>query len=89
VSEISSLLDRLAAGEVTLERVTADFAARRWVKPPQREGRGFAALAAAEESDFDPIVEGSWAEVETAYVNGVITAGQYRALFDARAGSDR
>uniref|UniRef100_UPI003F492DAD hypothetical protein n=1 Tax=Nonomuraea sp. CA-251285 TaxID=3240002 RepID=UPI003F492DAD len=88
MSDVTDLLDRLAAGDTTVAEVGRVFAARRWPTVRPAAG-GYAALAAREDGDPEPIAPGSWAEVEAAFVNGVISADQYEALFAARAQSSR
>ena len=82
-SDVAVLLDRLAAGDVSIGEVVVDFAHRSWPGGPGRSADGATAAARAEE-DPEPITPGSWAEVEAAYVQGRLTDRQYAALYHAR-----
>ena len=83
-SEVTALLDRLAAGEVTVEEVAENFAARTW--PASRPAAtSYEEAARREWQDPEPAPTGSWEEVEAAYACGQISIEDYRVLFQARA----
>jgi hypothetical protein len=84
MSDVTDLLDRLAAGTTTLDDVVRDFEKRDWPTAPDDKAREAAALAGA---DPEPIPEGSFAEVSSAYVSGQIDDEQYAALATAAAGA--
>lgn len=83
MSDVQRLLARLAAGEVSLGDVAIDFASRKWPQqtPPVAN---YDALAVRELDDPEPILPGSWGEVEAAYAAGKITDRQYGALYEAK-----
>lgn len=86
MSEITDILDGLAAGRLGLREVVANFAAREW--PPDRPPAPDYETEALRELD-DPglIPENSWLEVEAAYLGGDLPEGLYRVLYQARASS--
>lgn len=86
MSEVGTLLAQLAAGKIGLGTVAADFARRTWPTAPPPPA-SYREAAARELDDPDPIPDGSWGEVEAAYVNGEISDTQYRALFAAKTGT--
>jgi hypothetical protein len=86
MSKVTDLLDRLAAGQIGLGTVAADFATRRWATVKRPEVNSYADATVREGEDFEPIPENSWGEVEAAYVSGQITEDQYRVLFTSRTG---
>ena len=83
MSQVRELLESLAAGNVTLAAVAADFITRQWT--PER----------TPSSDYDTEVhhelvdevavmpKNSWLEVESAYVSGLISESEYEALYSA------
>lgn len=75
MSDVTDQLAALAAGKTTLAKVAEEFASRTWPTPP-RTGLG---------DDPEPVMPGSWGEVEAAYACGQIDHEQYTALFNARA----
>lgn len=83
MSEVSNLLDGLAAGRVSIGVVAADFVTRKWsAREVPAKTLDEAEKRAME--DVRPIEENSWEEVESAYITGKITASQYAALFETR-----
>lgn len=82
MSEVTDLLQQLAAGEITVDAVAADFEARTWPTGPSDAQRNADAMSFA---DPEPIAAGSFDEVATAYVIGEITAAQYATLAQAAA----
>lgn len=82
MSDVTDLLDRLAAGTTTLDDAVRDFESRDWPPAPDDKTREAAALAGA---DPEPIAEGSFAEVAAAYTDGLIDDEQYAALATAAA----
>lgn len=87
MSEVTDLLDKLASGRVTLGAVAADFVTRAWVTKERTRASSYGEAAAREMEDPESIPEGSWGEVESAYVSGQISHDQYRILFAAKTGS--
>lgn len=87
MSEIAELLDKLAAGHVTLGAVAANFATRHWVTTKRPQASSYAEAAARELDDPEPIQEGTWGEVMAAYTAGKISDDEYRVLFAARSGT--
>lgn len=86
---VALLLEQLADGRMTLAQVAADFARRDW---PTGE-RTPADYDDAAEREFlgdpEPADPDSWETVESAFINGTLTEGQYQALFDARMRAGR
>lgn len=82
MSDVTDLLDRLTAGTTTLEDVARAFETREWPQPASDAERQAAALRG---DDPEPITEGSFAEVASAYINGDIDDEQYATLAQAAA----
>lgn len=78
MSEVTDVLDRLAAGTMTLDEAAGKFASRSWPRPPRASGTEGA-------ESFPPDPEGSFAEVSAAYCAEQITPEQYTALAQAAA----
>lgn len=82
MSEVTDLLERLAAGTTTLDDAVRDFETRTWPTPRTDEERQASAIA---NDDPEPVQENSFAEVASAYVDGEIDDEQYAALAHAAA----
>ncbi|MFF4777516.1 hypothetical protein ACFY05_32135 [Microtetraspora fusca] len=82
MSDITETLRSLAAGDVTLDQVAEDFAARTWPTPPKPADNLDAAMKRMAE-DPEPLTPGTWDEVSAAYTSGLIDDEQYAALFKA------
>jgi hypothetical protein len=83
MSAVTDLLDRLIAGDVTLQRVAADFATRSW--PPARSDAQRRRDAEVEADPQVVIPDNTFAEVEAYYVRHLINDEQYAALAKAAA----
>jgi hypothetical protein len=79
MSEVSTTLEALAAGKLTLAQAAERFKARQWPAPARPDDPALA------DQVFPPAPAGSFAEVAVAYSAGLITAAQYRALAEAVA----
>lgn len=86
MSEVSNLIDQLAAGKVGLGAVAADFATRDWTsnRPP---ASNYETEALRELEDPGLIPADSWLEVEAAYLGNRISEDVYRVLYQARGTS--
>lgn len=85
MSTISDALADLSAGRKSLDEVADLMRATEW--PAQTPPAGdYDTLAQRTISDAEPPPEGSFAEVESAYINGTISAEQYAALAAAATG---
>lgn len=84
MSQVSAMLEALKDGKKSLEEVAAAFAKMEWAAGPKRPAT-YAELVAAEESDPEPMVEGSFDEVSAAYAKGWVDDGQYKVLAEAAA----
>lgn len=85
MSEVTDLLAQLRTGSMTLEEVAARFRARQWSTrdvPPS--GTAHEALV-AEQRDPEPLLEGSFDEVDAAYIRHELTKDQYVVLSQAAA----
>lgn len=69
MSEITYMLDQLAAKKTTIGAVAANFATRTWPKPERKPGT-------IDQGDPEPIVPNSWGEVVVAHSSGKLTDAQ-------------
>jgi hypothetical protein len=86
VSELSDLIDSYRGGEITLDELAQRFRARRWpsARPTPRTAReGWQ----RELDDPEPIPEGSFDEVVSAYHVGLLSGDEYEVLSQAAAES--
>jgi hypothetical protein len=89
MSEITDLLAQLRAGSMSLEEVAVRFRRRRWPSRGAASSRDVDEAFAAEESDPEPPLEGSFEEVHAAYVRHELTKDQYTVLAEAAAAAGR
>lgn len=76
MASVADILNRLAAGDLTLDQAAADFRARTWPKPTRR-----ATVDEAQRGDDPrPYDAGSWDAVSA---DSRLTADQYARLADA------
>jgi len=83
VSEVTDLIARYKAGELTLDELAQRFRTRRWphtVPPPPST---YLEMAARAQDDPRPDVPGSYDEVTTAYARRELTREEYDVLSDA------
>lgn len=82
MSDVTDELDQLAAGDIDLDQVVADFRTRQWPSAPEPADDDPFTLDAQ-----DPEVEppGAFIEVSTYYSMGKINDEQYAALAQAAA----
>lgn len=82
-SEITEILDRLVAGQVTLDEVAEQFRQRKWrevVKAPASDDLELARRAQEDPASYVP---GSFDDVEAAFFRHELTAEQYEVLLEA------
>ncbi|HXS63390.1 MAG TPA: hypothetical protein VN767_10975 [Streptosporangiaceae bacterium] len=84
-NEVIELLDALHDGTVTLEHVAQRFRDRRWPRRSLQEHASYKEMAAAELSDPEPYIPGSYDDVAAAYHAKKISPDQFRVLSKAVA----
>ncbi len=85
MSEVSDLIDSYRSGELTLDELAQRFRVRTW--PSRRPAPGTAREGwRREQEDPEPILEGSFDEVVSAYHLGLLTGNEYEVL--SRAASE-
>jgi hypothetical protein len=85
VSDVTDMIAAYGRGELTLDELAQRFRDRTW--PPRRlSSSGLQEAYNREAEDPEPIAEGSFDEVASAYLQGEITLGEYDVL--ARAAGD-
>jgi hypothetical protein len=84
-NEVVDLLEALHDGTLTLEDVAQRFRERRWPRRRPREHNSYTEMAAAELSDPEPYLPGSYDDVAAAYHAKKISRDQFRILSDAVA----
>jgi hypothetical protein len=89
VSEVTRLLGMLTSGELTIEQVAVRFRHRQWPARQSPPAKSYAQAAAAENSDPEPLVPGSFGEVSAAYARGELTDAEYATLAEAASGKPR
>jgi hypothetical protein len=82
VSDVTSVIDDLHAGRITLDQAAGEFRGRQWPVRPRHPGGPLEADAAG---DIEPEPDGGFAEVEHAYHTGLISDAQYQQLAEAAA----
>lgn len=87
MSEVSELIDALRNGSMNLDEVAQRFRERSWPGTRGPEPKTYLELAAAAETDPEPLVPGSFDEVAAAYRRGEISRADYRVLAEAAADS--
>jgi hypothetical protein len=88
-NEVIELLDALHDGTVNLDDVAQRFRERRWPRRKPQEHSSYLEMAAAELSDPEPYVPGSYDDVAAAYHANKISQDQFRVLSTAIAESQR
>lgn len=84
-NEVTELLAALQDGTMTLDEVAQRFRQHRWPRRDRREPTTYLEMAAAELTDYDPPVPGSFDDVAAAYYQNKISRDQYRVLSQAAA----
>jgi hypothetical protein len=85
VSDITDMIAAYGRGELTLDELAQRFRDRTW--PPRRlSSSGLPEAYKRETEDPEPIAEGSFDEVASAYLQGEISIDEYDVL--ARAAGD-
>jgi hypothetical protein len=86
VSEVTDLIDRYKAGEMTLEELAQKFRARHWPRTPA-PGRPstYLEMAALAQEDPGSVVPGSFDDVEVAFVRHELSVDDYEVLKAAMA----
>ena len=82
MSEVTEMIDAYRGGELTLDELAQRFRSRRWSsgRPVPRTAReGWQ----RELEDPDPIIEGSFDEVVSAYHLGQLSGDEYDVLSEA------
>jgi len=85
-SEVTDLLDRYKAGELTLDELAERFRTRRWprrVKTPRPQS--YLERAARAEEDPDPYEPNSFDDVEAAFFRHDLSVEEYSSLRAAMA----
>jgi hypothetical protein len=88
-NEVTELLNALRDGTMTLDEVAQRFRQRSWPRPQQPPPASYPEMAAAELSDPDLYVPGSYDDVAAAFHNGRLTEVEYTTLIEAIAESQR
>jgi hypothetical protein len=88
-NEVRDLIEALSSGSMTLEQVAQRFRERTWPSTRPPPPASYLELAAAALQDPEPLVPGSFDDVEAAYARGELTRDQYRVLAEAVADSIR
>jgi hypothetical protein len=90
VSEVTDLIDRYRAGEMTLDELARRFRDRRWPRtlaPPRPSS--YLEMAALAQEDPGSVTPGSFDDVEVAFVRHELSADEYRVLRAAMSESIR
>lgn len=88
-NEVTTMIDSLQSGEMSLDEVAQRFRERSWPRMPRREPRSYIEMAAAAQQDPEPYIPGSFDDVVAAYDLGKITDAEYAVLAEAVAESKR
>jgi hypothetical protein len=83
VSEVTDLIIRYKAGELTLDELAQRFRTRRWPRTVPPSPSSYLEMAARSQDDPRPDVPGSYDEVTTAYARRELTREEYDVLSDA------
>jgi len=83
VSEVTDLIARYKAGELTLDELAERFRVRKWpvVKRPQPSS--YLEMAARAQEDPPPDVPNSFDDVTSAYAEGGLTRQEFDRLAEA------
>jgi hypothetical protein len=81
VSEVTELIDRYKAGEVSLDELARDFRARHWARTsaPRRPST-YLDMAALAQEDPGSDVSGSFDDVEAAFFRHELNVDEYKVL---------
>lgn len=79
MSEVTELLARLRDGSMSLEEVAERFRQRQWPNRQVASPTDAREAFAAEERDPEPLLEGSFDEVYSAYMRHDLAKEQYAA----------
>lgn len=85
MSDVTDILDQLAAGEVDLEAVAQQFRTRAWPRRERVETSDATDLYRLDSQDPEVDPEGAFSEVAGYYVMHRIDDEQYRVLAEAAA----
>jgi hypothetical protein len=83
LSEVTELIGRYKAGELTLEELAELFRARHWPRTVPPPPSSYLEMAARAEEDPRPDVPGSYDDVTAAYARRELTREEYDVLSDA------
>lgn len=80
MSPVTELLEQFSEGQIEIDELAAQIGAMQWPQRPRAT-----AEEALQGAEPEPDPPGSFAEVEQAFVEGVISASEYRTLLLAVA----
>jgi hypothetical protein len=81
VSEVTDLIDRYRAGELTLDELARRFRDRHWPRTPAPpRPSSYLDMAALAQDDPGSVVPGSFDDVEVAFVRHALSEDEYRVL---------
>lgn len=83
MSEVTDLIGRYKAGELTLDELTQRFRTRRWPRTVPPPPSSYLEMAARSQEDPRSDVPDSYDEVTTAYARRELTRQEYDVLSDA------
>jgi hypothetical protein len=83
VSEVTELIGRYKAGQLTLDQLAQLFRNRRWPSAVPPPPASYQEMAGRAEEDPRPDVPGSYDEVTAAYARRELTREEYDVLSDA------
>jgi hypothetical protein len=83
VSEVTDLIGRYKAGELTLEQLAQRFRVRRWPRTTQPPPASYLEMAARAQEDPRPDIPGSYDDVTAAYARRELTREEYDVLSEA------
>jgi hypothetical protein len=79
-SEVTELMDRYKAGEVTLAELVQNFRTRRWPRTEPPKPMTYQELAARTEQDPETDVPDSFDDVEAAFFRHDLSVEEYNTL---------
>lgn len=82
-NEITELLLRLHAGDISLDEVAERFRHRHWPRTTSQTPSDYAEMARRAQEDPPPWVPGSFDDVSAAYFSDEISEEQYLVLKEA------
>lgn len=83
MSEVTDLIGRYKAGELTLDELVQRFRTRRWPRPVPLPPSSYLDMARRSQEDPRPDVPDSYDEVTAAYARRDLTREEYDVLSDA------